>query len=90
MTLRPDEMRRLRAWLRDTAEDEIDCDRFLVEVGGFAELVARGGLGRPEHARLRQHLSVCPECFEEFEELVGSLRADDAREDADDVADSDR
>jgi hypothetical protein len=64
---------RLRGLLRvvqATEPSEIDCDEFLVRVAPFLEaLTARHDI--PDQLRqVAQHLSVCPECKEEFDALL--------------------
>ena len=56
-----------------TRDEEIDCERCLQVVAEFAELQLAGksiseGLQAVEH-----HLSICPECRDEYEALLRSL-----------------
>ena len=58
-----------------TKDDEIDCDECLSQV---AELVEEKLAGKSVPERLEavvHHLSVCPECREEYEALQRALGA---------------
>lgn len=58
-----------------TEVDEIDCDEFLKRAATLLESLVPGQEPPDELAIVSQHLSVCPECREEFDALV---RATDA------------
>lgn len=58
-----------------TEIDEIDCDEFLKRAGALLESLVPGQALPEGLALISQHLSVCPECREEFDALV---RATDA------------
>lgn len=54
-----------------TEPDEIDCDGFLKGASALLEALAEDGGELPEDlAAVSRHLSVCPECREEFEALI--------------------
>ena len=70
-------MRSKRERLRDllrlvqaTEPCEIDCDEFLARVAPFLEVVTAGQDIPDELRQVAQHLSVCPECKEEFDALL--------------------
>lgn len=76
MSWTQDDWKRLLMWLGATADRELDCDEFLARVGPLAELLAAARSPSEEHQLLVQHLSVCPECREEFEALIAVLRGE--------------
>lgn len=52
-----------------TAPVELDCGSVLDQLAPYLETV-RGRIElSPELEQVKQHLSVCPECLEEFEAL---------------------
>jgi hypothetical protein len=64
---------RLRALLRvvhATAPEELDCDQFLARVAPLLEAVAADAALAEELRPVAQHLTVCPECKEEFDALL--------------------
>jgi hypothetical protein len=62
-----EQLRRLARMVADTAPSELDCEAVLDRL---AALLERGaGELDEELGRVKQHLSVCPECLEEFEAL---------------------
>ena len=68
MTDRPD-WRKLLQWLERTSAEEIDCDEFLARSARLAEALRAGDTLPRDAAAALQHLTVCPECEEEFEAL---------------------
>lgn len=73
--LTPDQLRALADLVLKTQADELTCDEWLDRAGGYLEAMA-AGRPSPEGAELvRQHLTVCPECREEFDALMAALRA---------------
>jgi hypothetical protein len=60
--------------LGQTRPDELTCDEWLERVSGYAEATAAGLPPPPGSELVRHHLDLCPECLEEFEALVQSLR----------------
>jgi len=57
-----------------TRDQEIDCTEFLHKAAGYVERVlTKDGLPA-EYDEVVHHLQVCPECLEEFEQLLTQLR----------------
>ena len=73
--LTDDHLRDLAGVLLRTRPDELTCDEWLDRVGGYAEAVAAGRPVPPGSGLIEHHLDICPECREEFDALVGALRA---------------
>jgi hypothetical protein len=78
MSLSKEEINDLMRLVARTKDDEIDCEGCLASVAEFAEQQLAGrsipaGLEAVEH-----HLSVCPECHEEYEALLRALKSMDA------------
>ena len=67
--------RRLLQWLDRTSAEEIDCDEFLAQSARLAEGLHAGHALAPDAASALQHLTVCPECEEEFEALRRAVQA---------------
>ncbi len=65
-----EQLRELLRIIAATEPAEIDCNEFLNRVGSFLELSERGQKLPPEFDEISQHLTVCPECREEYETLV--------------------
>src|SRR5262249_32471343 len=75
MALTPDEIQKMLDVVRATQSIEIDCDGCLEQVGEFAEAHL---IGKPVPEGLKsveQHLSICHECWEEFEAPCQSIKA---------------
>lgn len=53
-----------------TAEQEIDCDALLERVAAYLKSLRENTLPTKELRAVAQHLSVCPECHEEFVALI--------------------
>jgi hypothetical protein len=68
-------LERLARAVADTAPEELDCDAVLGLVGGYLETIERGEDLDSELQMVRQHLSVCPECREEFDALLAYHRS---------------
>jgi len=49
---------------------EIDCDELLARVAPYLEAVVGGRELRAELRQVGQHLTVCPQCKEEFDALL--------------------
>lgn len=60
-----------------TAEEEFACGDFLHHVGEFAESGSEGHSIGELKAAMEKHLSLCPECREEFVALMKILDARD-------------
>jgi len=56
-----------------TEPEEIDCEGFLERAAELLESLSEEGEVPSELARVSQHLSVCPECREEFEALMRAV-----------------
>lgn len=56
-----------------TEDEEIDCDEFLGQASELLEAMADEGEIPPDLASASQHLTVCPECREEFEALIRAV-----------------
>lgn len=52
--------------VKETADEEIDCDQFLEIVAIFLNRVAKGLDPTAACRGLKQHVRVCPECKEEL------------------------
>jgi len=59
----------------NTAAEEIDCDEFLARAAELLEAMARESRLPGDLTAASRHLSVCPECREEFEALVRAVGA---------------
>lgn len=69
-----DHLRELAGLLLNTRPDELTCEEWLDRVGGYAEAAAAGRPAPDGSELVTHHLTVCPECREEFEALVAALR----------------
>ena len=67
-------LRDLVGVLLKTRSDELTCDEWLDHVGSYAEAAAAGSPAPEGSDRVAHHLSLCPECREEFEALLAALR----------------
>ena len=75
MPLTSEELSTLLQLLDLTQAEEIDCSQLLERVASFVEHVERREPGRG-FEDVAQHLSVCPECREEFEALRQAFHDD--------------
>ncbi len=64
------ELERLLSTLAETADHEIDCDRFLDRAAAYVETIKADPSQVAQFAEMAQHLKVCAECREEFEALM--------------------
>ena len=74
-----DDRRLLRELLRlvdRTAAREIDCEEFLHRSAALVEATADAEQLPPGWPDLIQHLSICPECEEEFQALRRAIRGE--------------
>ena len=71
-----DNLRELLGSVLATEATEIDCEVFLNRVGCYLESSDHDRSITPELVAVAQHLSVCPECKQEFEALVGVYISD--------------
>lgn len=60
--------------IRLTKPEELTCDDLLDHVASYAEACARDLPAPVGSEPVQQHLSICPECMEEFQALVDVLR----------------
>ena len=60
--------------IRLTKPEEMNCDDLLGHVASYADAFAKGLPPMPGSEPVQHHLSVCPECLEEFNALVEVLR----------------
>ncbi len=60
--------------IRLTKSEEMNCEDLLDHVAGYADAFAKGLPVQPESEPVQHHLSICPECLEEFQALVEVLR----------------
>ena len=58
-----------------TREDEIACDDCFDLLDRYAELMLEGKSPEEQMPLVQHHLEHCPECKEEFEMLLKSLRS---------------
>ena len=77
------EVKQLRARLQQlvrsverTIPNEIDCEEVLDRISSYLEAVQDKRIFGEELEAVRQHLSVCPECTEEFEALRAALETE--------------
>lgn len=59
-----------------TRDQEINCTEFLNKAAGYVEQVLARQDPPDGYDDVVQHLQVCPECLEEFEQLLSVLRAE--------------
>jgi hypothetical protein len=74
--MEPDRERlaKLARMLAATAPEELDCESALDRLAALLERSRTGERLDDELLRTKQHLSVCPECVEEFEALEELVR----------------
>lgn len=66
-----EQLAKLARLVADTAGSELDCDEILDRLAALLERRGAPGELPPDLRQVKQHLSVCPECLEEFEALEG-------------------
>jgi hypothetical protein len=69
-----DHLRTLADLLAKSRPDELTCDEWLDRVGSCAEAAAAGQPAPAGSDLVMQHLTICPECKEEYDALVAALR----------------
>ena len=69
------QIRELAEILVNSRPEELTCDEWLDRVGGYADAIAAGNPVLTGSDLVAQHLSICPECREEFDALIPALRA---------------
>lgn len=75
MTLTRDVLRMLVAKVLATRPDEMSCGDCDARLDRFAEMTLRGRDASEALPLVEEHLRECPDCREEFEALMGVLRA---------------
>jgi hypothetical protein len=74
MALTRDQIRLLSRVISETKEHEIDCDQFVTHLAEWSERVLGGQSIHDANDSVWQHLSICPECNEEFRVLTEVLK----------------
>lgn len=69
------DLEKLLGLIKNTRDGEIDCGAFLEQVAAYVERVAESENAAALMPQIAQHLTVCPECREEFEALLAHYRA---------------
>jgi hypothetical protein len=67
-------MRKMLLMLAATRASELSCDDVYALLDQFAEAVMHGDPLTEIMASIEQHLSVCPDCREEYEALMAMLK----------------
>ncbi len=70
-----DQLKDLAGVLLKTRPAELTCDEWLNEVAPYAEAVLAGNRPPANASCVEHHLDICPECKEEYEALLATLRA---------------
>jgi hypothetical protein len=73
MALTPEQVERLSQVIHQTQDQEIDCDDFVRHLAAWSERMINGGSIDEATDEVRGHLSICPECREEFQVLIEVL-----------------
>ena len=73
MALTQEQIVRLSQVISQTKEHELDCDEFLGHLAEWSERVLQGESIDNATDSVRGHLSICPECLEEFQVLTEVL-----------------
>lgn len=73
MSLNKEQLAALTRVVGHTCDDEINCDECLADIGEFVEQKL-AGVERPEGLdKVVHHLSICPECQDEYAVLKAAL-----------------
>lgn len=64
----------LTAVVGQTHENEINCDECLADIGEFVELRLAGKDSPGKLDKVVHHLSICPECQDEYAVLKSALQ----------------
>jgi hypothetical protein len=73
MALTQEQVERLTQVIGQTKDNELDCDEFLPHLAEWSERVQNGESIDNAAELVRGHLSICPECLEEFRILAEVL-----------------
>ena len=68
-----EQLAELARQLAETRPEELDCEAVLDRVAGYLEQMGGGTAMPPELETVRQHLTICPACAEEFDALVRAV-----------------
>jgi hypothetical protein len=77
MTLKRDQIALLARVISETKDNELDCDEFVVHLAEWSERVRGGQSIQDASEAVLHHLSICPECDEEFKLLTEVLKESD-------------
>ena len=77
MALSNEEIAELIRLIGLTRDEEIDCDRCLTLVAEFAERELAGRSVPDGLEAVAHHLTICAECYDEYEALLQALKAMD-------------
>jgi hypothetical protein len=61
--------------LASTRDEELNCDQVYAMLEQFSEAVLHGEPLTELMQSIQQHLSVCPDCREEYETLLAMMKA---------------
>ena len=75
MALDARQIKNLLSSVASTREDEIDCDKCLVDMAEFAEVELVGAEIPDALKRIQAHIESCTECTEEYGILLDVVRA---------------
>ena len=75
MPLTAQQIKNLLSSVASTREDEIDCDKCLVDMAEFAEAELVGAEIPDALKRIQAHIVFCTDCVEEYGILLDVVRA---------------
>ena len=75
MALTARQIKKLISSVASTREDEIDCDKCLIDMAEFAEAELVGAEIPDALRRIQAHIELCTECAEEYGVLLDIVRA---------------
>lgn len=64
--------------LRNTLEDELDCQQVYEVIDVYAEMAMRGEDVSEVLPMVKHHLEMCKDCMEEYDALMRILKANDS------------
>lgn len=74
MSLNKDQLTALAGVVGKTHEHEINCDECLADIGEYVEQKLGGNESPEGMDKVIHHLSICPECQDEYEVLKAALK----------------
>ncbi len=74
--LNPEDLGKLARALDMTREEELACDECFEELDRFVEMELTGLNAAAAMPLVQDHLDKCGDCREEYEALLGALRAE--------------